>query len=170
MGVVTRIIGIDPGSRTTGVGIIQQNGNHLRHLFSGVIQPSKDATLSSKLKSIFLELTKIIEEYQPHTASIERIFHSVNARSSLILGHARGAAVLCLELQNLGIYEYSPTEIKSAIVGAGRASKSQVNTMVGILLNRKVVMQEDESDALATAICHAHCDRFIQHTRRLVGN
>ena len=151
-----RIIGIDPGSRYTGFGIIEKEDNRLRHVYSGVVDSSKLETLEDKLVNIFEGLSTAIEEFKPSQGSIERIFHSVNAKSSLILGHARGVALLALKIKGLSVYEYAPNEIKSAITGVGRASKDQVAYMVQVLLNYKVKMKEDESDALAAAICHAN--------------
>ncbi len=157
-----RIIGIDPGSRYTGVGIIEKQGNKLVKLFSGTIVSVKAEKIEEKLRIIFTEIGKIIEEYSPSTASVERIFHSVNPHSSLILGHARGVALLSLELHGLKIHEYAPTEVKSAVVGVGRAQKDQVNAMVKILLNldRNQKLKEDEADALAIAICHANTANY----------
>ena len=163
----SRIIGIDPGSRFTGVGIIEKNNQKLKYLYSRAISTASEKTLDQKLKYIFLELNKIIEEFQPKIASIEKIFHSVNPRSSLILGHARGVAMLSASLLGLQINEYSPTEVKSAVVGVGRADKQQVAKMVRILLNINNIdkMKDDESDALAMAICQANqinYNRFIK--------
>lgn len=158
----TRIIGIDPGSRYTGVGIIDRIGNQLKYVFSGTILAVKEKSLEDKLRVIFNQLTTLIREYDPDTASIERIFHSVNPHSSLILGHARGVAMLALSLEDVKIHEYAPNEIKSAVVGVGRAGKDQVGSMVRVLLNlnRTAKMREDESDALAIAICHANTLKY----------
>jgi crossover junction endodeoxyribonuclease RuvC len=160
--VNNRIIGIDPGSRYTGVAVIEKQGSRLLRLFSTTIVAVKADKIEEKLRIIFTEITKIIEEYQPANASVERIFHSVNPHSSLILGHARGVSLLALELQRVRIYEYAPTEVKSAVVGVGRASKDQVNAMVKVLLNldRTQKLKEDEADALAIAICHAHTSNY----------
>jgi len=157
-----RIIGIDPGSRFTGIAIIEKQGSKLVRIFSATIVAVKAEKLEEKLKIIFSEIIKVLEEYKPANASVERIFHSVNAHSSLILGHARGAALLALELQGVKIHEYAPTEVKSAVVGVGRATKDQVNAMVKILLNldRGLKLKEDEADALAVAICHANTSNY----------
>ncbi len=153
-----RIVGIDPGTRFTGVGIIDRSGNQLKHVFSKTIVTANVEKLEDKLNSIFIDLSETIEEYGPETAAIEGIFHSVNPRSSLLLGHARGVSILALRTFEIRIHEYAPNEVKSAITGAGRASKEQVGSMVRILLNmdRKNRIREDESDALAVAICHAN--------------
>ena len=158
----TRIIGIDPGSRFTGFGIIERTGNRLKHVHSGVICCNKEVDLGAKLVLIFDRIHEQIEKFQPDSGSIERIFHSVNAKTSLVLGHARGAALLAMKKKGLHISEHSPTEVKSAVVGIGKASKEQVAAMVKILLNidRNKKMRDDESDALAVAICFANMKNF----------
>jgi len=150
------------GSRFTGFGIIEKAGNRLRHLHSGVIRCDKLDDLSEKLVLIFDSLIQQIETFQPEKGAIERIFHSVNANSSLVLGHARGTALLAMKKKGLLISEHTPTEVKSAVVGAGRASKDQVAAMVRILLNldRTKKMKDDETDALAVAICFANMKNF----------
>jgi len=160
-----RIIGVDPGSRYTGIGIIDRKGNQLKMVHSQTITTMKEKLLEDKLVIIFEEIKSIINSYQPEVAAIEKIFHSVNPRSSLILGHARGVAMLALKSSDLEINEYAPTEVKSAVVGAGRASKDQVGAMVQILLNtdRRIILKEDESDALAVAICYANTINYSKY-------
>lgn len=155
-----RIIGIDPGSRFTGFGIIEKDGNRLRRITSGVIDCSRLDNLEEKLEQIYDGLSEVIKTYSPHQGSVERIFHSVNAHSSLVLGHARGVALLALKKNNIVIHEYAPNAIKSALVGVGRASKEQVGSMVKILLNFRDKTKEDETDALAAAVCHANTFDF----------
>jgi len=163
----TRIIGIDPGSRYTGFGIIDRAGNRLKYIHSGVICCNKELDLSEKLVLIFDGIYEQIEKFQPQNGSIERIFHSVNAKTSLVLGHARGAALLAMKKKGLNISEHAPTEVKSAVVGIGKASKEQVSAMVRILLNidRNLKMRDDESDALAVAICYANMKNFNNFCR-----
>ena len=158
----SRILGIDPGTRNTGIGIIDRYENQLKFVHSEVISMKNNAKLEEKLLKIFSRISEIAESYSPNIAAIERIFHSVNPRSSLLLGHARGVAILAAKLFGLEIYEYAPNEVKSAVVGVGRASKDQVGAMVQILLNidRDTQKKEDESDALAVAICHANTLEF----------
>lgn len=163
------IIGIDPGSRHTGYGIIKRIDNRLEYISSGVISPGKDLELDDKLVVIYDKLTEIINQFSPDEGSIERIFHSVNAKSSLVLGHARGVAVLAMKKQGLNVSEYAAREVKAAVVGSGKASKDQVQQMVKILLNYRNPMKEDESDALAIAICHAHSQSF-QSVLKSSGN
>jgi len=163
----TRIIGVDPGTRYTGIGIIEQKSNSLRYLFSDTIVTADLENVEDKLERIFEQIGRIIGVYQPMKAGVERIFHSVNARSSLMLGHARGVALLAIKLGGVELAEFSPNEIKSAVVGVGRASKSQVNDMVKILLSieRNQIIREDEADALAAAICCANTMNFAAHLK-----
>jgi crossover junction endodeoxyribonuclease RuvC len=153
-----RILGIDPGTRYTGVAVIDRFGNQLKHVYSSTIVTVKEKNLEEKLFQIYSGLKAVIDEFKPDAAGIEKIFHSVNVHSSLILGHARGVAMLAVRSHNTELREFAPTEVKSAVVGVGRAGKDQVAAMVRILLNldRKKKMREDESDALAIAICFAN--------------
>jgi crossover junction endodeoxyribonuclease RuvC len=154
----TRIIGIDPGTRYTGIGVIDKVDNRLKYIFSETITTVNLPTIEDKLESIFNRIGEVIDQFHPHKAAVERIFHSVNPRSSLLLGHARGVAILSVKLKGVSLFEYAPNEVKSAVVGVGRATKDQVNNMVKILLNidRSRKVKEDEADALANAICHAN--------------
>ena len=158
----SRIIGVDPGTRCTGIGIIDRTDNQLKFVHSEIISTKNYEKLEEKLIIIFTRISEIIEAFSPEIAAIERIFHSVNPRSSLLLGHARGVTMLTAKLFNLDIHEYAPNEVKSAVVGVGRASKEQVGSMVQVLLNidRGFILKEDESDALAVAICHANTMEF----------
>ena len=151
-----RILGIDPGSRATGYGLIEKEGNRLIHIDNGVIRPPEKAELPERLQAIFSGINAIIDEYSPQNSAIEQVFMSQNAQSALKLGQARGAALLALANAGLEVGEYSPMQVKSAVVGYGRAAKSQVQQMVKALLNLPEIAQEDASDALAVAICHAH--------------
>lgn len=158
------IIGIDPGSRKTGYGIIEKVHNRNKYITSGTLLLKETAPLAERLLVLHEKLGEIFSEFQPDCGSIERIFFSKNAKSALVLGHARGVALLQLAMHRLPIYEYSPLEVKQTLVGAGRASKDQVQHMVRILLNQpKRMFHEDESDALAIAITHSH---FLPHLQR----
>ncbi len=162
-----RILGIDPGTRYTGIGIIDRIDNRLKYIFSETIVTANLNHIGDRLVVIFNRLEQIIDQYLPQTAAVEKIFHSVNPRSSLLLGHARGVALLSVKLKELVLEEYAPNEIKSAVVGVGRASKDQVAAMVKILLNldRGKTLKEDESDALAAAICHANTTNYANYGR-----
>lgn len=150
------ILGVDPGSNVTGYGLINSDGEKNTLIESGVIQPASHVSLPDKLKEIFEGLVKIIKNNHPHQFAIEQAFYSKNARSALIMGHARGVAILAAAKSNIPIGEYSPKEVKCAIVGTGNASKSQVQYMVKKLLNLKELPQpSDAADALAVALCHA---------------
>ncbi|KPL00164.1 MAG: hypothetical protein AMJ91_05185 [candidate division Zixibacteria bacterium SM23_73_3] len=150
------ILGVDPGSNITGYGLIESNGEKNILIESGVIEPCTHDPLPEKLKEIFKGLVKIIRKSHPHQFAIEQAFYSKNARSALIMGHARGVAILAAAKSNIPIGEYSPKEVKCAIVGTGNASKSQVQYMVKKLLNLKESPQPvDAADALAVALCHA---------------
>ncbi len=151
-----RVLGIDPGSRATGYGVIAKEGNRLIHIDNGVIRPPADASLPERLLVIFTGLTGIIDTYSPGCAAIEQVFMSQNAQSALKLGQARGAALLALATAGLEVGEYSPMQVKSSVVGYGRAAKGQVQQMVKALLKLPEIAQEDASDALAVAICHTH--------------
>lgn len=162
------IIGIDPGSRRTGFGLVEKNGNHNRYVHSGVILLKESLPLAERLLILDDNLQKIIEHYQPDCGSIEAIFFSKNAKSALVLGHARGVALLQMAKHQIPIYEYTPLEIKQTLVGQGRASKDQVQHMVRVLLNQKqTAMQEDESDALAIAITHSHFQHQLKRHDRI---
>ena len=150
-----RILGIDPGSRYAGYGFIEKRGNRLRHLASGRIHVKGE--LLPRLKELFVEMSALIELYQPDEVAIEGVFTHRNANSALKLGHARGVLALAASMQELEIFEYAPTTIKQAIAGTGRADKEQVRFMVGRFLALAIDdLSLDQSDALAIAICHAH--------------
>ena len=151
-----RILGIDPGSRATGYGLIVKEGNRLIHVDNGVIRPPEKATLPERLHTIFLGLGEIISEYSPQYAAVEQVFVARNPQSALKLGQARGAAILAATQAGLPVGEYSAMQVKSSVVGYGRAAKGQVQQMVKALLKLPEIAQEDASDALAVAICHAH--------------
>ncbi len=150
-----RIIGIDPGSNITGYGLIESNGKESSHLISGFIRVQGD-TLPDKLGIIFSEVSALIAEHQPEQMAIENVFVSKNAGSALKLGQARGAAICAAMNAGLSVAEYSPREIKLAIVGTGGADKVQVQHMVRMLLGFREPLQADRADALAIALCHAH--------------
>jgi crossover junction endodeoxyribonuclease RuvC len=150
-----RLIGVDPGSRKTGVGIIDVHGNHLRHIHHSVIHCGK-GDFDTRLHILFTRLKSVIAEFRPQAAAIEDVFVSKNAASALKLGQARGALIAACADCGLRVTPYSPTQIKQAVVGFGRAEKEQVQHMVRILLHPPEPLAEDAADALAVAICHAH--------------
>lgn len=155
-----RIIGIDPGLNKTGFGIIEVNNNNLSFIACGTIATKAEDNLTIRLNNLHTSLTKVIEQFKPDEAAIEETFVNNNPLSSLKLGQARGALILSLALCNLKITEYSTTAVKKTIVGVGRADKNQIATMIKILLPSAKCHGEDESDALAVAICHNNMRSF----------
>ncbi len=151
-----RILGIDPGTRVTGYGIVEKRGNRLVHVDNGAIYTRSSDELATRLKTIHDGLCRIMGEYAPEALAVEQIFIAKNAMSALKLGHARGAALLVGVNHDLPVFEYTALQVKSAVVGYGKAAKEQVQQMVKVLLNLPEIAQEDASDALAVAICHAH--------------
>ena len=152
-----RILGIDPGSQRTGVGIIDVDENgQSRHVFHAALNLLGHEHFASRLKQIFDELGAIMAEYAPQEAAIERVFMAKNADSALKLGQARVAAICAAVGRGLPVSEYAPNAIKQAVVGKGHAGKEQVQHMIGILLNLREPVQADAADALAIAITHAH--------------
>lgn len=162
-----RILGIDPGSRITGIGIIDTDGRRNQHIFSTCLRLS-DASFPERLGTIFSELTRIIREYQPLEMAIESVFVSNNPASALKLGQARGAAICAGVIAGLPVAEYSPKEVKQATVGKGGADKAQVQHMVKLLLSLQGRLQVDTADALAVALCHAHASHLQQRLRSTV--
>lgn len=163
-----RILGIDPGTRITGYGLIDTSGNRLIHVDNGAITTRTSDELALRLKTIYHGLSQIITTYRPEVVAVEQIFLANNALSALKLGHARGAALLSAVNQDLLVHEYTALQVKSAVVGYGKAAKVQVQQMVRTLLNLPEIAQEDASDALAVAICHAHSHASASRLRTAV--
>lgn len=155
------ILGIDPGSRLTGFGVIRSAGNSYQYIASGCIR-TQQGEFNQRLLHIYQSLKEIIQKYQPEEAAIEQVFMHKNASSALKLGHARGAAIIALLEATQIIGEYSPREIKQAVIGYGAAEKVQVQAMVKRLLNLSSVPQADAADALAVAICHANSRSMLR--------
>jgi crossover junction endodeoxyribonuclease RuvC len=156
-----RILGIDPGLRTTGFGVIQKQGNQLTYIASGTIK-TLDETLPLRLKTILLGVTEIIQTYQPDCAAVEKVFVNVNPQSTLLLGQARGAAICALVQANLAVAEYTALQVKQGVVGHGKAKKEQVQDMVQRLLKLSGMPSTDAADALGVAICHAHSGETLR--------
>jgi crossover junction endodeoxyribonuclease RuvC len=152
-----KIFGIDPGSGRTGYGCVEVEGSRHRLVMSGAITSSASTLFAEKLLRIHSELTALIAQCRPDCVAIENLFHASNARSALKLGHARGVAMLAAAEAGLPIAEYTPAEVKRAVVGYGRAEKQQVQQMVKLLLGLPALpTPHDAADALAVAICHSH--------------
>ena len=150
-----KILGIDPGLRTTGFGVVYKQGNKLSYVASGTIK-TPDADLPQRLKTILFGVSEIIRTYTPDCAAIEKVFVNVNPQSTLLLGQARGAAICALVSADLAVAEYTALQIKQAIAGHGKAQKQQVQDMVQRLLALSAMPGTDAADALGVAICHAH--------------
>ena len=157
------ILGLDPGSRITGYGLIDNQPGRMSYIHSGHIRVQGD-NISERLGYIFQQVSAVIEQYQPQQMGIENVFMSRNADSALKLGQARGAAICAAHQAGLGVAEYAPKEIKKFIVGKGAASKEQVQHMVRHLLLLTHKLQADEADGLAIAICHAQFSTMAQKT------
>jgi len=151
-----RILGIDCGTERTGYGIIDSDGRHHRLVAAGVIRTHGGTPLEQRLLAIARGLREAIREYHPEAAAVEQVFHAVNAKTALKLAHVRGVALLAVAEAGLELGEYSPLEVKTSVVGYGRADKGQVQMMVGSLTGLETPRaSEDASDAVAVAICHA---------------
>jgi len=171
-----RILGIDPGSRFTGYGIIEVQGDSAVCVVHGVIKTcgktdgrAGDGEFPERLGIIFSGIRNVVAEHRPDQAAVESVFVSRNPNSALKLGQARGAAVCALIEQGLKVSEYSPRSVKQAIVGRGSADKEQVKHMIGLLLHLREVLAEDAADALAVALCHHHTQQTVQRMRVLRG-
>lgn len=152
-----RVFGIDPGSERTGYGCVETDGSRHRIVVCGAIRCPALASFPDKLLRIHSQLSEILADCRPACAAIENVFYSVNARSALKLGHARGVAMLAAVEAGIPVFEYTPAEIKRAVVGYGRAEKPQVQQMIKLLLGlAEVPSPHDAADALAVAICHVH--------------
>lgn len=158
------VLGIDPGSRATGFGLVRVSGAKVDYLASGVIRASGDG-FADRLRTIFEQMSELLRKHRPDEIAIERVFMHRNADSALKLGHARAAALCATFEHPVPIHEYAAREVKQAVTGTGGAEKAQVQMMVGRLLGLTGRIQSDAADALAVAVCHAH----MRTIRRLAG-
>ena len=150
------ILGIDPGLRTTGFGVIEKLGTKLRYIASGTVKTASEGELPPRLKIILQGVGEIVRTYQPDCAAIEKVFVNVNPQSTLLLGQARGAAICALVHADLPVAEYTALQVKQAVTGHGKAAKEQVQDMVSRLLTLPGLPGSDAADALGVAICHAN--------------
>ena len=150
------ILGIDPGSHITGYGVIDKKGNYLRHIIHGEVKPRKDSLLSTVLSFIYQHLSEVIVENSPQAIALENIFYGKNVRSLIKQAHVRGVIIFAGAGKGIPVFEYSPLEVKKAVVGYGRAEKRQVQIMVKAILKLPTLPPVDAADALAVAICHAN--------------
>ncbi|MEZ5894389.1 MAG: crossover junction endodeoxyribonuclease RuvC [Parvularculaceae bacterium] len=160
MSAVIRILGVDPGSAATGWGVVDTAGPRLSYVASGVIRPKRGADHAVKLAEIFEGLKAVIAEFAPDEAAVEETFVNASPRDALVLGQARGVALLAPSLAGLSVAEYAANSVKKSVVGRGHADKTQVAHMVKVLLPKCGSPAADEADALAVAICHAHHSSF----------
>ncbi|MFA6032557.1 MAG: crossover junction endodeoxyribonuclease RuvC [Myxococcota bacterium] len=149
------ILGIDPGTVHTGYGVVESAGSRMAHVENGLLVPPRGAELSDKVRCIFDGVIRLIDTYRPEALAIEEIFVGKNSRSALVLGHARGVILLAGNMRGVPATGYTPAVVKRCVTGNGAATKEQVQEMVRMLLKLPAVAQEDASDALALAICHA---------------
>lgn len=153
---VIRILGVDPGSAATGWGVIDCDGPRLSYVASGVIRPKRGIAHAQKLAVIFAGLKALIEAHRPDEAAVEETFVNASPRDALVLGQARGVALLAPAEAGLAVSEYAANSVKKSVVGKGHAGKQQVQAMVRVLLPKCASLAADEADALAVAICHGH--------------
>lgn len=156
---MTRVLGIDPGSRITGYGVVDGSGQQYRYVTSGVIRTA-DAPFPERLRIIFQDLSTLIDEFRPDVMAVEDVHVRHNVSSALKLGQARGAAICAGANQGLVVHEYTPAVVKQAVVGSGNAGKAQVQSMVQLLLELPSIPPEDAADALAMALCHLNQARL----------
>jgi crossover junction endodeoxyribonuclease RuvC len=163
-----KILGIDPGSRTTGFGVVEVKGPRISYIASGVIKTSA-GELPERIGEILAGITEVAATYQPDIAAIEQVFVNVNPKATLMLGQARGAAIAALVLAKLPVTEYTALQVKQSVVGYGKAKKEQVQEMVARLLKLPGIPGTDAADALACAICHAHAGKMAASLNILAG-
>ncbi|MFA4857703.1 MAG: crossover junction endodeoxyribonuclease RuvC [Candidatus Margulisiibacteriota bacterium] len=155
------IIGIDPGTATTGWGVIEKTKNAVKYLGCGCIKTPAKLSDEKRLGIIFAELTKIVNKFKPHQMALEKLYFGSNTKTAMGVGQARGVILLGANETGLAVFEYNPLHVKMAVTGFGRADKRQVQQMVKTLLNlEKIPRPDDAADALAIAMCHAHTYRF----------
>ena len=165
---MTRILGIDPGSRFTGYGIIESDGYYSEYIASGCVKAAEEIW-SQRLGVIFNGVQELLIQYAPDEVAIEKVFIHRNADSALKLGQARGAAICAVVNRSISIEEYTPTEIKQSVVGKGNAAKEQVQHMIQVLLKLSATPQADAADALAVAMCHANTRNTISRIQGVKG-
>jgi crossover junction endodeoxyribonuclease RuvC len=153
---MVRIIGIDPGLRNTGWGVIEQDGQRLSYVADGSIHSNAEASLAERLLELHGQILAVLREFTPDEAAVEETFVNTDARATLKLGQARGVLLLAPASLSIPVSEYAPNTIKKSVVGAGHAGKDQVKHMVRLLLPRALMRTADSTDALAIAVCHAH--------------
>lgn len=165
-----RVLGIDPGSRITGYGLVEQQGSRLVHIDNGALFTDRAVDFADRLRLIFEGLSRVIADYRPDAVAIEDVYVADNVRSALKLGQARGAAIAAAVHAGLPVAEYTASQVKQAVVGQGRAAKEQVQKMLKALLGLPEIAQADASDALAVAVCHINSYHLRQKTGPAVAS
>ncbi len=163
-----RILGIDPGLETTGVSILDIEKGKYHPVYSGCVVTGSKMEISERLKKIFMEINKLIKKYRPDCLAIEKLFFNINTKTALDVGQARGVSVLAGSVNNIKIYEYTPLEVKQAVVGYGRATKKQVKYMLKTILGVKdnfFPRKDDAWDAMAISVCHANNRKFKEKVK-----
>ncbi|MCG6879385.1 MAG: crossover junction endodeoxyribonuclease RuvC [Deltaproteobacteria bacterium] len=155
-----RVLGVDPGSRITGYGLLEEKNRQISFIEAGLIKLPEKMPFPRKIHRVFQGIVELLERFGPDAMAVEDLFYAKNARSSLKLGHARGAILAAAGQHDISVFEYTPLEIKKSVVGYGRADKEQVRSMVNAILGLKKQVPIDASDALATAICHINSSRL----------
>lgn len=156
-----RVLGVDPGTATTGYGLVEEDAEGLRALAFGVISTPPEQALPQRLQTIYRELVALARQWQPEAAAVEELFFSSNARTAMSVGQARGVALLALADAGLEVAEYSPLAVKQALTGYGKADKRQMQEMTRLLLGlAEIPRPDDAADALAVAVCHLHSARL----------
>lgn len=157
------ILGIDPGVAITGFGVISYEGNKFKVIDYGAVITAPELALPERLLKINTEMTAIINKFKPNVVAVEELFFNKNVKTALAVGHGRGVAILAAANQNIPVYEYTPLQVKQAVVGYGRADKLQVQQMIRMILClEKIPKPDDVADALAVAVCHAHSSKMLE--------
>ena len=154
------VLGVDPGSKVTGYGLVEKEGHRMIFVHAGTIRTSQERPFYERIDEIFRSVTEIMTRFRPQEMALEDIFFAKNVKSALKIGHARGAVLIAAVQCGIKIFEYTPLEIKKSVVGYGRATKEQVRAMTQVILKLKTQPDLDASDALATAICHLNWTRY----------
>lgn len=163
-----KILGIDPGYAILGYGVVEKIGNKFTVLGYGAVETDKNMAMPDRLKVLYTDLMEIIAKYNPDVASVEELFFNTNVKTAILVGQARGVAIVACANSGLDIFEYTPLQIKQGLVGYGRADKKQVQAMVQRILNLKEVPKPDDTaDALAAAICHGHSAEYHDKMKKL---
>ncbi len=166
-----RILGIDPGYAIMGYGIVDMKGNKFTPCTYGVVTTDKDMDMPDRLVQLYRSLINLIEEYRPDAVAVEELFFNKNAKTAIMVGQARGVALLACANSGLDIYEYTPLQIKQGLIGYGRAEKEQIQFMVKTILNlSEAVTQDDTADALAAAICHGNSSNYLNRLEKKEQN